>query len=522
MVDRPNILFIMSDDHAATAISAYLSRLASVFETPHIDRLAHEGILLENCHCTNAICTPSRATILTGQHSHVNGVRTLNDPLPERAHTFVQDFQEAGYATAVFGKWHLHSRPRGFDDYSVLPGQGLYHDPFFIDPDEQWPSVVNNGGLGNEPEALYPTGTRHHGHVTDLIAEKSLEWLKNRDRSRPFLLFCQHKAPHDDFEYARRYEHVLDGVQIPEPESLFEDKAHRSEGSRIYGTSVSDRNIRRNAIRWMSRSDYPTGTLDVRGLSAPERTKAAYQKYLKDYLRCVRGIDDTVGTILNYLDIDGIAEDTIVVYTSDQGMFLGEHDYIDKRWIFEESLQMPLLVRYPKEIPAGSRSDAIVSNLDFARTLLDYAGIPANESFDGRSFRRILSGSTPEDWPNVVYNRYWMHMTHHDNPAHYGIRTKEHKLIFFYGLPLDASGAQSYATPPGWELYDLVNDPHELCNVWSDPNHTEVRKRLVDRLMTVKRENGDTDDQYPELEKLCMETLADARVDTTGGGWDRL
>jgi len=325
-------------------------------------------------------------------------------------------------------------------------------------------------------------------------------------------LFCHHKAPHDDFEYAARYEHIFDDVKIPEPDSLWEDKSHRSDGSRDYGTTVSDRNNRRNAIRWMSRTDYPTGQLDVRGLSADERTRAAYQKYMKDYLRCVRGIDDTVGSLLDYLDADGIAGDTIVVYTSDQGMFLGEHDYIDKRWIFEESLQMPLLVRYPPEIPAGSRSDTVVSNLDFARTLLDYASVPANDSFAGRSFRPTLSGTTPPDWSDVAYNRYWMHMTHHDNPAHYGIRTKEHKLIFFYGLPLDASGAEAYTTPPGWELYDLVNDPYELRNVWSDPAYADTRQRLVDELVATKRRNGDTDECYPELEALFRQTLRAAGV----------
>ncbi|TVQ18434.1 MAG: DUF4976 domain-containing protein [Spirochaetaceae bacterium] len=502
MSERPNILFIMSDDHAANAISAYGSRLASVFRTPHIDRLAEEGMLLYNCHCTNAICTPSRATILTGQHSHVNGVRTLEDPLPADARTFVEDFRAAGYATALFGKWHLHAHPRGFDEFSILPGQGLYHDPFFIDPDDDWPA-----------DSLYPTGTRHTGHVTDLVAQKTIAWLKQRDRSKPFLLFCHHKAPHDDFEYAERYEHIFDGIEIPEPDSLWEDKSHRSDGSRIYGTSVSDRNVRRNAIRWMSRADYPTGTLDVTGLSADERTRAAYQKYLKDYLRCVRGIDDSVGSLLDYLDSDGIASNTIVVYTSDQGMFLGEHDYIDKRWIFEESLRMPLLVRYPREIAAGGRCDTLVSNLDFARTLLDYADVPAADSFDGRSFRPILSGTTPADWSDVVYNRYWMHMAHHDNPAHYGIRTKEHKLIFFYGLPLDASGAQSCTTPPGWELYDLVNDPYELRNVWSDPAYADARARLLNQLVATKRRIGDTDDRYPELKTLFEETLRAAGIE---------
>ena len=511
---RPNVLFIMADDHAANAISAYGSRLASVFRTPHIDRLAHEGMLLENCHCTNAICTPSRATILTGRHSHVNGVRTLYDPLPADAHTFVEDFQAAGYATAIFGKWHLHARPRGFDTFSILPGQGIYHDPYFVDPHDEWPSPDGAGGAGEG--RFYPEGTRHTGYVTDLVTDKTLDWLAHRDRDKPFLLFCQHKAPHDEFEYAERYEHELDGIEIPEPDSLFEDKSHRSDGSRDYGTTVSDRNVRRNAVRTMSREDYPTGSLDIRGLGSRDRTKAAYQKYLKDYLRCVRGIDDGVGRILELLDRDGLRDNTIVIYTSDQGMFLGEHDYIDKRWIYEEALQMPFLVRYPPEIRPGSRSDAVVSNLDFAQTLLDYAGIAAPgansaasaaSGMQGRSFRPILAGDEPADWRHIVYNRYWMHMEHHDNPAHYGIRTQEHKLIFFYGLPLDANGAQPYVTPPGWELYDLVRDPHELNNVYNDPEYAEVAARLKSELFALKRETGDTDEQYPELQELVARMM---------------
>ncbi len=522
--ERPNVLFIMADDHAANAISAYGSRLASVFRTPQIDRLASEGMVLENCHCTNAICTPSRATILTGRHSHVNGVRTLYDPLPADAHTFVEDFQAAGYATAIFGKWHLHARPRGFDTFSILPGQGFYHDPYFVDPDDKWPSPESDrstgvggargGGAGEG--RFYPQGERHTGHVTDIVTDKTLDWLAHRDRDKPFLLFCQHKAPHDEFEYAERYEHELDGIEIPEPDSLFEDKSHRSDGSRDYGTTVSDRNVRRNAVRTMSREDYPTGSLDIRGLGSRDRTKAAYQKYLKDYLRCVRGIDDGVGRILELLDRDGLRDNTIVIYTSDQGMFLGEHDYIDKRWIYEEALQMPFLVRYPPEIRPGSRSDAVVSNLDFAQTLLDYAGIAAPgansaasaaSGMQGRSFRPILAGDEPADWRHIVYNRYWMHMEHHDNPAHYGIRTREHKLIFFYGLPLDANGAQPYVTPPGWELYDLVRDPHELNNVYNDPEYAEVAARLKSELFALKRETGDTDEQYPELQELVARMM---------------
>ena len=495
----PNILFIMSDDHAANAISSYGSRLAEVAPTPQIDRIGQEGMVLTNCHCTNAICTPSRASILTGQHPHVNGVRTLADTLPKGAPSFVRELQNAGYQTGLFGKWHVHSEPEGFDDYRVLPAQGLYNDPYFISPGEIWP-VVESKGL--EGEEMYPEGDRYNGHVTDLTTDFCLEWLRNRETDRPFLLFCHHKAPHDDFVYQPRYEHVFDNTEIPEPESLFEDKSHRSDGSRDFGTTVSDRNLHRNAIKKMSAAGYPTGSLDLEGLDSTARTRAAYQKYLKDYLRCVRGIDDSVGRLLEYLDTEGLTENTIVIYTSDQGMFLGEHDYIDKRWIYEESLRMPFLARFPREIPSGSWSDTVVDNVDFAKTLLDYAGVDPPAEMQGRSFRPVLADKTPSDWRHEVYNRYWMHMTHHDNPAHYGIRTREYKLIFFYGMPLDAGGATAYQTPAGGELYDLRTDPFELQNVYNDPSYREVRRTLKARLRGLRSEIGEDDSQYPALEKL--------------------
>ena len=485
--NRPNILFIMADDHGANAISAYKSRLADVFQTPNIDRMANEGVILSNCHCTNAICTPSRATILTGQHSHTNGVKTLSDPLPPQSNTCLKMIQQSDYQTAVIGKWHVHTEPQGFDYYKVLPGQGFYFDPYFIESGSVW------------PETGYPTGQQQTGYVTDLITDDCLNWLQNRDGDRPFFLMCHHKAPHDDFEYHPRYEHLFDDIDIPEPDSLWEDKRHRSEGSRLYGSSVSERNPRRNAVKTMSQADYVTGQLDLTGLNSEARTKAAYQKYLKDYLRVVKGIDDNVGRLLDYLDQARLTENTVVIYTSDQGMFLGEHDYIDKRWIFEEALQMPFLVRYPAQIPAGSACDDIISNVDFAPTFLDYARLEKTADMQGHSFRSNLQQQTPEDWSQKLYYRYWMHMAHHDNPAHYGLRTQDYKLIFFYGLPLDASGALPDPTPPGWELYDLKKDPQELNNVYHDPAYTKVVKQLKTELLELKKALGDEDKKYPEM-----------------------
>ncbi len=495
----PNILFIMADDHAANAISAYGSRLTSVFETPNIDRIGKEGAILHNCFCTNAICTPSRATILTGQYSHTNGVKTLSDILGNQE-TFPQTLQMNGYQTAVVGKWHVHSKPQGFDYYDVLPGQGLYFYPYFMDKDMDWDTFHHNPHNSSQ-------GRRYDGYVTDIITDKCLDWLQRHDNSKPFLLMCHHKAPHDDFEYHPRYEHLFDGVSIPEPDSLWEDKSHRSIGSYEYGTTVSERNVRRNAIETMSKSDYATGALELEGLDTSERTKAAYQKYLKDYLRVVKGIDDNVGRLLNYLDANGLAENTIVIYTSDQGMFLGEHDYIDKRWMFEEALQMPFLIRYPKEIEPGIEISEIVSNVDFAPTFLDYSGLKKAACMQGRSFRNILAGTPLDDWSNTLYYRYWMHMAHHDNPAHYGIRTQDYKLIFFYGLPLDATDALPEPTPAGWELYDLKKDPMELHNIYADADHKEVVHKLKAQLSDIKKRLGDDDDKYPQLMQIKNECM---------------
>ncbi|NOZ23315.1 MAG: sulfatase [Planctomycetes bacterium] len=485
---RPNILYIMSDDHAANAISCYGSRLAEIAPTPNIDRIAREGVRLDHCFCTNSICTPSRAVILTGQHSHVNGVYTLRDDFDPDHLTVARLLQEAGYATAIVGKWHLHTEPQGFDYYNVLPGQGLYFNPRLKEKGKEWQDLNKGGEV-------------YEGYVTDVITDLSLDWLKNRDRSKPFFLMCHHKAPHGAWQYPPRHEDVFDGVEIPEPDSLWEDKSHRSVATRDLGTGMLELAERMDGTDPRPK-EWPTGKLDTTGMNANEKRKAAYQKYLKDYLRCVRAIDENVGRLLDYLDKEGLAEDTVVIYTSDQGMFLGEHDYYDKRWIFEESLQMPFVVRHPAEIPAGTTNRDIVLNLDFAPLFLDYAGRKTHPEMQGRSFRANLAGSTPSDWRESMYYRYWMHMASHRNPAHYGIRTQRYKLIFFYGLPLDASGAMPDPTPAAWELYDLEKDPFELKNVYEDPAYADVIKDLRDQLDKLKEECGDTDEKYPELIEL--------------------
>ena len=485
---EPNILYIMSDDHACNAISCYGSRLSKVLKTPNIDRIADEGMRLDNCLVTNSICTPSRASILTGKYSQLNGVYTLADDLDRGQQNVAKLLQQSGYQTAIIGKWHLHTKPRGFDYYNVLPGQGVYHDPRFKEKGKPWQYWEKGGEV-------------YKGYVTDIITDLSLDWLKNRDKNKPFFLMCHHKAPHASWEYADRHKHIFDGVEIPEPASLWEDKSHRSPASREYGSTISTHNKIMNMVSRMEQKGWPTGRLDTSGMDEKQKTRAAYQKYLKDYLRCITAVDENVGRLLSYLDKEDLTENTIVIYTSDQGMFLGEHDYSNKRWIFEESLHMPFVVRYPKEISSGEINDDIILNVDFAPTFLDYAKQPMPSDMQGHNFRSNLMGKTPADWRKSMYYRYWMHRAH-DVPAHYGIRTKRYKLIFFYGLPLDAKGARNDPTQPGWELYDLRKDPYELKNVYNDFTYANVVKQLKSQLLHLKEELGDADEKYPELMKV--------------------
>lgn len=485
---QPNILFIMSDDHACNAISSYGGMLSQLFRTPNIDRIAKEGARLNNCFVTNSICTPSRAAILTGKYSHRNGVYTLKDDFDRGQPNVAGMLQKAGYQTAMVGKWHLHTEPSGFDYYNVLPGQGRYHDPILKEKGKGWED--HNAG-----------GERYEGYCTDVITDIALKWLDGRDKTKPFFLMCHHKAPHGLWEYARRHENMFDGVEIPEPASLWEDKSPRSEASRNYGRRILTLGDRMNAGK--GGKLWPTGRLDTTGMTDKQQTRAAYQKYMKDYLRVVAAIDENVGRVLGYLDEEGLVDSTVVIYTSDQGQFLGEHSYYDKRWMFEESLRMPFLARYPKEILAGSVNDDMVLNIDFAETFLDYADAAIPEDMQGRSFRLNLKGRTPAGWRKSMYYRYWMHVKSSNVPAHYGVRTKRYKLIFFYGLALGMKGAnKDWQTGAGWELYDLKKDPLELHNVCDNPAYGSVVKELKKELFRLKKAFGDTDETYPELMEI--------------------
>jgi arylsulfatase A-like enzyme len=493
--DPPNVLYIMADDHAANAIGAYGSHLANVAPTDNIDRLAHEGARLDNCLCTNSICTPSRAAILTGQHSHENGVRTLSDEMDNDRRHLAHHLQDAGYRTGVIGKWHLRTAPQGFDYYNVLPGQGRYDDPI----------LHESGDWDGE-------GQVYEGHSTDVITDQALAWLEGEvgdgagHDDDPFFLQCHFKAPHGGWLYPERFADLFEGKTIPEPSSLFEDKSHRSAATRDRGSTISSKNSFRTMVEQLENGDYGReGPLDTEGMTEDERTRAAYQRHLEDYLRTVAGIDENVGRLLGYLDEAGLAENTLVIYTSDQGEFLGEHDHWDKRWMYEEPFRMPFIARYPGEIPADSFVEDLVANVDFAPTILDYAGVDIPDRMHGRSVRENLAGDPDAESRDAVYYRYWMHRAHHDVPAHYGLRTDRYALMFFYGLPLDAAGASEDRSTPGWELYDLQRDPHELNNVYDDPAYADVRQDLKERLAERKQAIGDTDDQYPELVELKEE-----------------
>lgn len=497
--EKPNILFIMSDDHTSQAIGAYATLLKSIDPTPTIDRLAKEGICFDNAFCTNGICTPSRACIITGQYNHNNGVFDLGGRIEKNAQTLPILMREAGYQTAMIGKWHLKAEPN-FDYYKVLPGQGSYFDTSFrIQGAKPWPKNT----------IQYPGS-----HSSDVITDATLDWLKDhRDPKRPFFICHQYKAPHDFFESHPRYDAYLADQQIPEPESLW----HKSEtwGSLAtrgfndelvphIGTSIGRRNPRRSyavdlpkhfpeEFKW----DYTDPNLSDAAIK-----RLSYQAYLKKYLRCVKGVDDNLERLFSYLIKENLFDNTVIIYTGDQGFWLGEKDYQDKRWAYDPSQRMPLIIRYPKKISAGTRSDALIENVDFPALMLDYAGAKLPAAMQGRSFRAICEGEAePENWKKAVYYRYWMHMAHHDNPGEMAIRTKTHKLIYFYGCDYEGKNQ----TPPAWELYDLSTDPNELTNLYGNPEYSKIQNDLKSKLEQIRADIGDDGSHYPNCERVVQE-----------------
>jgi arylsulfatase A-like enzyme len=470
--ERPNIIFIMSDDHAAHAIGAYGSR---VNQTPHLDRLAREGALLTRVFATNSICTPSRAAILTGQYSHVNGVTMFNRFDGSRM-TVARLLQAGGYHTGMIGKWHLGSDPSGFDRWEILPGQGAYTNPVFYSATD---------------EKTYPGR-----YVTDVITDLGIEFLKSRLRNKPFFLMLHHKAPHRPWDPDMAHGARFLGRWIPEPETFWDAYQTRTDALRENQQRIANDLTRRDLkleppsdlegaerAAWLAaKPDSVTTTVEGKTvtLAGEPLTRWKYQRYMQDYLATVQSVDDSVGRVLAFLDDNGLATNTIVIYTSDQGFFLGDHGLFDKRFMYEESLRMPFLVRWPAAIKAGTRADAIGLNVDFAPTFLDAAGLAVPAEMQGRSLLPVLRGQTPSDWRTSMYYRYYHDPGDHNTRAHYGVRTRTHKLIHFW-------------KKDQWELFDLVNDPFELHNLYGQPGHEKLTAALKAELTRLKQAVGDND-----------------------------
>ncbi len=490
---RPNILFIFSDADATDAIGAYGGRLAEANPTPRIDGLAQQGTLFKRSYCTNSICGPSRAVILTSKHSHINGFRQNGNRFDGSQQTFPKLLRKGGYTTALIGKWHLGSDPQGFDHWDVLPGQGAYYNP----------KIRNSEG-----------SRTIEGHCTDIVTELALDWLgaqQERDADQPWLLMCQHKAPHRTWMPAARHLDLWADEDLLVPATLFdkhEDDASGALASEMgidehmelfydlfvldnesqppAGGSALDASGFRNLARMTpeQRSQWDAAFMPRNdaflkaNLTGEDLVRWKYQRYVKNYLRCVRGVDESVGALLDWLEASGQADNTIVVYSSDQGFYLGDHGWFDKRWMYDESLEMPLIVRWPGKTPPGTVSEALVQNLDYAPTFLQAAGVPVPDDMQGVPLQPVLGGGAPEGWRDAIYYRYFEFPGAHAVPRHYGIRTDRYKLMHFHELG-------------EWELYDLKNDPDELLNVFGQPGYQDEIARLSVRLGELKRDAKD-------------------------------
>ena len=461
--ERPNILFIFCDDHATQAISAYGGPLANVAPTPNIDRIAKEGVLFKKCYVTNSICGPSRAVVLTGKYSHLNGFTKNSDTFDGSQQIAPKLLQKAGYSTAIVGKWHLKSEPTGFDHFEVLKGQGEYYNP----------RLRTSEGI-----------EVHEGYVTDIITDHSIDWLESRDSKKPFFLMSQHKAPHGRWEPAIRHLEFLADEEVPEPITLFDDYSGRSQAAAQHAMGIADHMGDHRLMFQYSSKHTPEqkAALDAyfvprnkafheASLEGKDKTRWHYQRYIKNYLRCVKAVDESVGRLLDYLDDNRLSENTIVIYSSDQGFYLGEHGWFDKRWMYEESFRTPLLVRWPGAVEPGSTNqDDIVSNLDFASTFLDVAEAPIPEDLQGESLLPVFRGETPEKWRKTHYYHYY-ESGGHGVPLHYGVTDGRYKLIRYPEPHLNT-----------WELFDIEGDPLELESRYDDPALSDVQNGLHSEL----------------------------------------
>jgi arylsulfatase A-like enzyme len=498
--DRPNIIFIMSDDHAYQAISAYGHGLN---HTPNIDRIAEEGALFTRAFVTNSICAPSRAVMLTGKHSFKNGKVDNLQPFNWDQDNFAKQLQQAGYQTAMIGKIHLNGLPQGFDYSNVLPGQGQYYNPEFIENGER---------------------KQYHGYCTQITTDLALDWLKNkRDKSKPFLMLYHQKAPHRTWMPEQKYLDLFDDRTFTPPDNFFDTYENRSVAAAhemgiyehmdvVYDLKMLDEEekiqtrYRPNAQNMYDRMDQEQkAAWDAHykplieeylsaNLEGEELALWKFNRYMRDYLATIQSVDDGVGEVLDYLEEAGLAENTIVVYTSDQGFYLGEHGWFDKRFMYEESFRTPLLMRYPKEIQAGTVVSQLIQNLDFAATFLDYAQTPIPDDIQGESFRKVVSGENSK-WRDAIYYTYYEYPGEHNVQRHHGIRTDRYKLIHFYY----DSGT--------WELYDLEKDPSEMNNLYDHPDYAGVQKEMHQKLKDIREKYGDSD----ELDQEHLERFLENR-----------
>ena len=487
---QPNIIFMLTDDHSTQAITCYGGTLV---QTPNLDRIANEGMRFDNFYATNALSGPSRACILTGKYSHVNGFIDNASTFDGNQETFPKLLQQVGYQTAIIGKWHLISEPQGFDFWSILSGlheQGNYYQPEFIE---------------NGKEIVEP------GYVTDVITDKTIKFIENRDKSKPFCIMYHQKAPHRNWMPAQRHLGKFNDVVFEEPFNLFDDYETRSRAAHeqdmniahtlqerwdlkiateeeMNDTTLCDkyykayhRMTKEEQKRWNEVYAGRVKEYREKKMSEKELVSWKYQQYIRDYLATALAVDENIGRLLDYLEDIGELDNTIIIYASDQGFFLGEHGWFDKRFMYEECMQMPFLVRYPKAIQSGKTSDAMCMNIDVAPTLLDYANVKIPETIQGKSLRPILenNGKEPEKWRQYAYYHYFEFPAEHSVKRHYGIRTKDHKLIHFYN-DIDE-----------WEMYNLNNDPHEMENIYNQPTNQAVQTELKKMLFKVREEIGD-------------------------------
>jgi arylsulfatase A-like enzyme/lysophospholipase L1-like esterase len=485
---QPNILFVFSDDHAPQAIGAYGSKIN---DTPNLDRIAREGAIFQNSFCANSICGPSRACILTGKHSHKNGFLRNGNRFDGTQMTFPKLMQDAGYQTAIIGKWHLSSNPTGFNHWEILPGQGSYYNPDLIQ-------------MNGERK-------RYEGYCTDIITENALNWLKDkRDPDRPFMLMCQHKAPHRNWSPPPRHFSLYKGVDIAEPETLFDDYEGRSKLLKENEMSLKDHFFWGHDMKFHGDSQYPDQfrpglangeyrrmtdsqkaawdaayqpenakflqQMKAGKLSSKDVIRWKYQRYIKDYLRCIQAVDDGVGAMLDYLDESGLADDTIVIYSSDQGFYLGEHGWYDKRWMFEESLRMPFLIRWPGVIQPGVDAKALIQNIDYGPTFLEIAGAEIPGEMQGRSMVPMLQaqGQPSASWRDAIYYAYYENAAVHNVPVHDGVRTARYKLMFF-------------PRTREWNLFDLEKDPQEMVSVHADPEYAAILAGMQKRYRDLRQ-----------------------------------